>query len=490
MTSAGLVLDSRYRLLERLATGGMGEVWRGDDELLSRPVAVKLLRQEHVSDEQARARFRAEARYAAALQHAGIAQVYDYGEHDERAYLVMELVSGEPLSRILAQRGPLSPQTTLDVVAQAARALQVAHSAGIVHRDVKPGNLMVSADGTVKITDFGIARGLSVSTLTQTGMVMGTAHYVSPEQASGQKVTFASDLYSLGVVAYECLTGRPPFDAEQPVAIALKHVREAPPELPEEVPEPVRGLVRAMLAKDPADRPASAQEVADEAYLIHDALVAGEPLEGLYGAGFPVDPGDRATAAVPGPDDPDARSAGIPTAWSDLDGGDTPDTLAGVKSPDSDGNARFATVGAPARGPMQRRIMLVAASAAAGVLLLGFIVAGTLGRGPASADLQETTDRAPSTAPGSTRTVPSEVPSSAGPSGLPAPVDRPSYGNNSTASTTPTPSASSTGRPTTPPPSPTTSERPPTTSPPPKTPDPGSTEPEPENPGGEGLPSQ
>jgi len=490
VTSAGLVLDSRYRLLERLATGGMGEVWRGEDELLSRPVAVKLLRQEHVSDEQARARFRAEARYAAALQHTGIAQVYDYGEHEDRAYLVMELVEGEPLSRILAQRGPLSPQTTLDVVAQAARALQVAHSAGIVHRDIKPGNLMVSADGTVKITDFGIARGLSVSTLTQTGMVMGTAHYVSPEQASGQKVTFASDLYSLGVVAYECLTGHPPFDAEQPVAIALKHVREAPPELPEEVPEPVRGLVRALLAKDPADRPASAQEVADEAYLIHDALVTGAPLQDLHDDAIPADPGDRATAAVPGTDAEDLLGTRISTAWSELDGDDTPDTLAGVKSSDSDGNARSATAATPAQGPMRRRIMLVAASAAVGVLLLGLIAVELLDRGPASAELKETKGRVPSTAPGAPRTVPTEVPSSANPDGPPTTTGRPPYGNNFTASTTPTPSASSTGRATTPPPSPTTSERPPTTSPPQDGESSPSPDPPEAPPGGEGTQSQ
>ncbi|HEX2313378.1 MAG TPA: protein kinase [Thermomonospora sp.] len=432
MTYTDLVLDSRYRLRERLATGGMGEVWRGVDELLNRPVAVKLLRQEHVSDEHARARFRAEARYAAALQHGGIAQVYDYGEHDERAYLVMELVSGEPLSRILARSGGLAPETTMDVVAQAARALQVAHTAGIIHRDVKPGNLMVSADGTVKITDFGIARGQNAGTLTQTGMVMGTAHYVSPEQASGRPITPATDLYSLGVVAYECLTGSPPFDAEQPVAIALKHVREAPPELPAEVPEAVRALVGVLLAKDPERRPASAQEVADEAFMIHDALLAGEPVTGSFavpdGPDGPEAPDgdvfgdDLATAALPG------GAAGRPEL-ADRHG---PDTLTGAKT------------------PVQRRTVVMATTVAAGVLLLGVIVVGSMVRGPASADLKETRDRLPAVVPGSTRPVPSRVASPTGPAVRPSswPRRSPSI-TGPTLSTTPTPSASPTGRPST-----------------------------------------
>jgi eukaryotic-like serine/threonine-protein kinase len=497
VTSADLVLDSRYRLLRRLATGGMGEVWEGNDELLNRPVAVKLLRQEHIGDEHARARFRAEARYAAALQHGGIAQVYDYGEHDDRAYLVMELVQGESLSRILARTGGLTPQTALDVVAQAARALQVAHTAGIIHRDVKPGNLMVTAEGTVKITDFGIARGLNVSTLTQTGMVMGTAHYVSPEQASGQPITFATDLYSLGVVAFECLTGRPPFDAEQPVAIALKHVREAPPELPAEVPDAVRALVRALLAKDPQDRPADAQAVADEAYMIHDALLAGEPVESSFGDPFAASSGDAFRYPFDDPfadvfedafdelygDGPDpaggrylggldvraptvagrpggGRGTGAFTTRSELDGGGAPDTLAGAKSAASLAGAGSLATLAGARVPMQRRTVLVVASVATGVLLLGVVVAASIlrGPGPASADLKETRDQVPTSVPKSRSPVPSRVPSPRGVTGPPAWPNRKPGGHNSTASTTPTPSASSTRRPR---PSPTRTNQPP-----------------------------
>ncbi len=279
----GVLLSSRYRLEQRIAAGGMGEVWRGTDMVLGRPVAVKLLRHAYIGDESLASRFRAEARYAASLSHPGIAQVFDYGEQDTRAaggsgggaYLVMELVPGEPLSAILARTGGLSPEVTLDIIGQAAGALQAAHAAGIVHRDIKPGNLLVTADGRVKITDFGIARAVQAAQaghLTQTGMVMGTAQYVSPEQASGLRVTHASDVYSLGVVAYECLAGAPPFAADALIALALAHVREVPPPLPPSVPPLVSDMVMRMLAKRPEDRPASAQAVADRANVLRDLL--------------------------------------------------------------------------------------------------------------------------------------------------------------------------------------------------------------------------
>ncbi|WP_019631607.1 serine/threonine-protein kinase [Actinomadura atramentaria] len=258
----GLVLNDRYRLLDRLATGGMGEVWRARDDALARDVAVKLPRPAFALDPAAGARFAAEARFAAALRHGAIAQVFDTGEHDGRPYLVMELLAGEPLAAVLARRGGLPVAAALDVLAQAADALAAAHAAGIVHRDVKPANLMVGPDGTVKITDFGIARGPAGMSDTQSGVVMGTALYLSPEQASGGRATPASDLYALGVVAYECLTGMPPFDGDTPVAIAYRHVQEEPPELPPHVPAPVRALVAELLAKDPAARPAGAALVA------------------------------------------------------------------------------------------------------------------------------------------------------------------------------------------------------------------------------------
>jgi len=271
------LLAGRYRLTDRIAAGGMGEVWRGEDDLLNRAVAVKLLPTGRAGDEAFLARFRAEARYAASLSHPGIARVYDYGESAEfgGAYLVMELVNGEPLSAILARAGRLSPAATLDIVSQAARALDAAHQAGIVHRDIKPGNLLVAADGTTKITDFGIATAVAAaqaSHLTETGMVMGTAMYVSPEQATGAQVTDASDIYSLGVVAYECLAGHPPFTASEPLAIAFAHKHEPVPALPPDVPPPVGDLVYDMLAKTPEERPASVRAVADRA----DALALGE----------------------------------------------------------------------------------------------------------------------------------------------------------------------------------------------------------------------
>jgi serine/threonine-protein kinase len=268
------ILGDRYTLIERIATGGMGEVWRGADQILGRPVAIKMLAAVHAGDEQFRARFRAEARYASSLAHPGITRVFDYGEHSPLGgpYLVMELVDGQPLSEILERYGRLEPYVVLDIVAQAARALDAAHRAGIVHRDIKPGNLLIMADGTTKITDFGIAKAtLQDLSLTATGIVMGTALYVSPEQATGQPLTGSSDVYSLGVVAYECLAGTPPFVAEQPLAIAIMHKHDPVPPLPDDVPRPVADLVYAMLAKNPEDRPESARHVADRAEVIREA---------------------------------------------------------------------------------------------------------------------------------------------------------------------------------------------------------------------------
>jgi eukaryotic-like serine/threonine-protein kinase len=300
------LLAGRYRLTDRIAAGGMGEVWRAEDSLLNRAVAVKLLPTGRAGDDAFLARFRAEARYAASLSHSGIARVYDYGESSEfgGAYLVMELVNGEPLSAILARANALSPDATLDIISQSARALDVAHQAGIVHRDIKPGNLLVAAGGTTKITDFGIATAVAAaqaSHLTETGMVMGTAMYVSPEQATGAKVTDASDIYSLGVVAYECLAGRPPFTASEPLAIAFAHKHEPVPPLPPDVPQPVSDLVYHMLAKTPEERPASMRAVADRADVLRGALALGETAES---AAYP-----GATAAYPG-----VTRADLPTA--------------------------------------------------------------------------------------------------------------------------------------------------------------------------------
>ncbi|MFC4014392.1 serine/threonine-protein kinase [Nonomuraea purpurea] len=270
-------LRNRYLLVSRIAAGGMGEVWRARDELLGREVAVKVLRSHISADPTFVERFRNEARITAALADPGVAQIFDYGEEGELAYLVMELVHGEPLSAILARNGALGPEVALDVVHQTAKALHAAHSAGIIHRDVKPGNLLVTPEGAIKVTDFGIARAMEAAPVTQTGTVMGTAQYVSPEQAQGFRLTPATDLYSLGVVAYECLAGRTPFLGDNQVAIALQHLNEQPPPLGVDVPARVRELVLALLAKEPEMRPGSAMEVADRAYVLRESLAGAGP---------------------------------------------------------------------------------------------------------------------------------------------------------------------------------------------------------------------
>ncbi|WP_322749468.1 MULTISPECIES: serine/threonine-protein kinase [unclassified Frankia] len=302
----GTVLDGRYLLEGRIATGGMGEVWRGLDQTLGRPVAVKLLRPEYASDESFLVRFRGEARHAARVSHPGVASVYDYGEvivqgNHPTAYLVMELVEGEPLSALLHREKRLSPEKTLDVLGQAADALQAAHALGVVHRDVKPGNLLLRTDGAVKVTDFGIARAVDAAPLTATGIMMGTAYYVSPEQASGRPVTPASDVYSLGVVAYECLAGRRPFDDRNPIVVVMAHQQDEPLPLPPDVPEAVRGLVQAAMAKDPARRPASAGGFAHTAAAIRRSLWSADATRRGVGPGAVPHPGSDTTARRPGP---------------------------------------------------------------------------------------------------------------------------------------------------------------------------------------------
>ncbi|MGT2462678.1 serine/threonine protein kinase [Sinomonas atrocyanea] len=266
--TSGITLGGRYQLQSRIAIGGMGEVWRARDEVLGRIIAIKILKEEYAGDPSFLERFRAEARHTALLNHGGIANVFDYGEAEGSAYLVMELVPGEPLSAILERERVLSPDRTLNIIAQTARALAVAHGQGLVHRDVKPGNLLITPDHRVKVTDFGIARLADQVPLTQTGQVMGTAQYLAPEQATGQQATGSSDIYSLGVIGYECLTGHRPFSGESQIAIALAQVNDAPPPLPEHLPAPVRALLMSMLSKDPRNRPANAIKLAEAAEAI------------------------------------------------------------------------------------------------------------------------------------------------------------------------------------------------------------------------------
>ncbi|MEU4473382.1 serine/threonine-protein kinase [Micromonospora sp. NPDC023888] len=280
MLSSEVVLSGRYRLDERVATGGMGDVWLAADLILGRQVAVKVLLPTLVSDPDFIARFRAEARIMAALRHPGIVQVFDCGADDlpdgagRADYLVMEFVAGEPLSKRIETAGRLDVAETMSIVAQAAAALNAAHRGGIVHRDVKPSNLLVLEDGTVVLVDFGVARSLDITSITSTNAVPGTALYMAPEQAAGRPVSGATDIYALGAVTYCCLTGSPPFTGDNPLQVAVRHLDDEPPELPHDIPEAVRALVSRALAKDPLDRFSSGAAMAEAA---RTAVTGGEP---------------------------------------------------------------------------------------------------------------------------------------------------------------------------------------------------------------------
>jgi len=282
-----MTFGGRYRLVNRIAIGGMGEVWQATDLVIERTVAIKILKDEYLGDPGFLERFRAEARHAALVNHEGIANVYDYGEEDGSAYLVMELVPGEALSALIERERTLPVDKVLDIVAQTASALHAAHTAGLVHRDIKPGNLLITPDGHVKITDFGIARIADQVPLTATGQVMGTVQYLSPEQASGKPASPSTDIYSLGIVAYEMLAGKRPFTGESQVAIAMAQINDAPPPLPGAIPEPVRNLVLACIAKQPKDRPASAAHLARAAQFLRrgDVAAAATAVPGVLSSG-------------------------------------------------------------------------------------------------------------------------------------------------------------------------------------------------------------
>ena len=351
------LLGDRYELESVLASGGMGRVWRARDTLLQRPVAVKILRSEFTGDTAFLGRFRAEAQHTAVLAHPNIAALYDYGEVDQDgehlAYLVMELVEGESLATLLARERRLDVPQTLGILRATAAGLAAAHAAGVVHRDVKPGNVLLGPGGVVKITDFGIAWSASSVPLTQTGQVIGTAQYLSPEQAAGGKAGPASDVYALGAVAYECLTGRRIFDGENSVQIAVKQIREHPDPLPPDLPGNVRGLVERALRKDPAER------FPDGAALLAavDDVLSGRP---------PVPSSRARTAVMPVPDlaTPPRAAASAPPATS----------------------APAATSGARAAVRM-----LVGALAVLALLAVAVLVVRALGQDPADARTTEET---------------------------------------------------------------------------------------------------
>src|ERR1700728_1314404 len=259
------VFSARYQLNHLIALGGMAEIYRARDRLLDRPVALKVLFPELSVDRSFVERFRREAQAAANLSHPNIVPVFDWGEDTGTYFIVMEFIDGRPLSSILKTAGPLSAERTADIAAPVAAALGYAHKHGVVHRDVKPGNVLITDDGQVKVTDFGIARAVNTEeSLTQTGAVMGTATYFSPEQAEGMGVDARTDIYSLGVVLFEMVTGRPPFMGDTPVAVASKHVRENPPtprEINPGVPPDLEAIILKCLAKSPDHRYATGDDL-------------------------------------------------------------------------------------------------------------------------------------------------------------------------------------------------------------------------------------
>jgi serine/threonine-protein kinase len=324
-TDAPRVLGGRYEIHRRLARGGMAEVYLARDRALDRPVAVKILFSEFATDPAFVERFRREAQAAANLTHPNIVAVYDWGTEDGTYFIVMEMVDGQSLAEVMRSAGPLHPRRAAEIAFEVAGALGFAHANGVVHRDVKPGNVLIAGNGVAKVTDFGIARAMSSATgdnLTQAGSVMGTATYFSPEQAQGFAVDARSDLYSLGVVLFEMVAGRPPFTGESPVAIAYKHVQETPPrpsQFVSQIPVGLEAIIGRLLAKNPDHRYLSADDlrvdlrrwldgeipVALEALQRSPATVATAAVAGAAtGAAAGALTGDATRVAVPAVDVP------------------------------------------------------------------------------------------------------------------------------------------------------------------------------------------
>ncbi|MFB7379465.1 protein kinase [Kitasatospora purpeofusca] len=420
MSGRGTVLGGRYTLTERIGGGGMGAVWRAEDSVLGRPVAVKILHPALLADVMFAERFRREARMLALLDHPGIVDVHDYGEEeppdadgDRLAYLVMELVDGRPLDRVLAADGAFPPARALGLLAEALDALHAAHRRGIVHRDVKPSNLMLRADGRVTVTDFGIARSMAGTRLTASHAVIGTALYMAPEQAEGKAVTPAVDLYAIGVVCYELLVGRPPFTGGGMLEVALKHLREPAPELPGDIPPAVRAFVATALAKDPGERFADAAAMAAAARAAADG--EGSPA-------LPAPAVAKPAAVGAAPAEPVADAAAVAS-------------VAPVASTEPAGRTRK-------RGFLVPVVLPIVISVGTATVLL-------VDRGPFTSQAQE-----PSSPPAVTVTM-TAWPAGASPTGPPAPT--PSAASTvpgaPTGSSSPAaPAAKSTTPPTTPPP--------------------------------------
>jgi serine/threonine-protein kinase len=404
------ILAGRYRLQRRVGGGGMGAVWEAYDQQLDRPVAIKIPDRSLAADESFVERFRREARSAGRLSHPNVAQVYDYGVDDGQPYLVMELVPGETLASRLAREGPLPSEDARRIAAGVADALHAAHEGGVVHRDVKPGNIMLTPEGGVKVMDFGIAAAAADGRMTGTGQVLGTPTYMAPEQAAGKGSTPASDVYSLGVVLYEMLAGGPPFEADTALAVASAHVHRDPEPLERVAPdadEDVIAACRAAMAKDPSGRPASAAALS--AALRGDATL---PIGASSGAGAAPTGG---TASQPTEPFPAAGTEVLPPVST------------------TEGPAVTPT---PPPGPARERrgvagwVLAVAALVVVGVLLIVLATALSGEQRPTPTHSAPTTAPAttnpttvpPSPSPPATTPPPSPSPSTSSPSPLPTPT--------------------------------------------------------------------
>jgi serine/threonine protein kinase len=310
----GTLITGRYRLDEVIASGGMGTVWRGFDTRLKRAVAVKVLKTGFESDAVARARFEHEAQSVASLRHTGIAALYDYSEMEDEtgrslSYLVMELIEGRSLTARLLE-GPMEPAEAMRLCSQVAEALECAHEAGIIHRDVKPANVIIDRRGRAVLVDFGIALSAGRTAITETGMLLGTLYYASPEQLEGHELTYATDIYSLGAVAYECLAGNPPFTGGTAGTILNGHLNQPPPRLPERVPPGPAAVVLRALAKLPDQRWPSAAafaEAADEAVADPQAAGSLPPHRPFHAPSPPATAFDAPTTQLRRPQRPGRR---------------------------------------------------------------------------------------------------------------------------------------------------------------------------------------
>lgn len=281
MNRAGQTIDGRYLVERRLGTGGMADVFACEDLQLGRHVALKVLHENLAQDPDVVARFRRESQSAAGLQHPHIVQVFDRGDWDGIPYMAMELVDGVTLKDVIRDQAPLDPIRSIDQISQVLDALRYAHRRGLVHRDIKPQNVLVGPEGELKVADFGIARAVDDLQMTQTGMIVGTAHYIAPEQAAGQPVTPSADLYAVGVVLFEMLTGRLPFEGDQPVAIALQHVNDDPPAVSivnPSVPADLEDVVMRALAKSPEQRFSDAEEFIGALQAVRQRILSGAPV--------------------------------------------------------------------------------------------------------------------------------------------------------------------------------------------------------------------